>query len=103
MNSIQSIRVRLGVTQSAFGIGIGVTQGNVSHYENGQKMPPHVAERLIAFASTLGVTLTYDEIYGAAQRTAPDHPPRKPPNRDNIMTLAVEQPALHERRTPNPK
>jgi putative transcriptional regulator len=65
MNTISQIRAHLGVTQTEMGDAIGVTQGNVSNYERGQAMPPHVAGRLIAFAATRGVTLTYDEIYAS--------------------------------------
>ena len=63
MNSIQSIRKQLGLTQAALAAGIGVTQGNVSHYEKGQTVPPDVAARLIVFAARLGLPLTYDDIY----------------------------------------
>lgn len=63
MNAIHAIRKKLGVTQAALASGIGVTQGNVSFYEKGQTVPPHVAERLIEYASTLGVDLTFDQIY----------------------------------------
>ena len=76
MNTISQIRARLGVTQSAMGDGIGVSQANVSNYERGQAMPPHVAAKLIAYAASLGVALTYDEIY------APEYPLRlAAPNR----------------------
>lgn len=44
--------------------GIGVTQSNVSHYEKGQTVPPHVAKRLIEFAFRRGVIVTYEDIYG---------------------------------------
>ena len=70
MNTISQIRARLGVTQAAMAEGLGVTQGNVSNYERGQGMPPQVAGRLIAFAASLGLALTYDEIY------APEYPLR---------------------------
>ena len=63
MNAIHAIRKKLGVTQAALASGIGVTQGNVSFYEKGQTVPPHVAERLIEYAATLGVALTFDQIY----------------------------------------
>lgn len=67
MNTIKAIRTRLGLTQSALAEGIGCTQGNVGHYENkGQTVPPEVARRLIAFAATLGVQLSYEDIYGPA-------------------------------------
>ena len=68
MNGIRQIRERLGVTQAALAAGIGVTQGNVSHYEHGQPVPPKVASRLIEFARSAGVNLTFDDIY----QTIPD-------------------------------
>lgn len=63
MNPIYDIRARLGVTQAAMAQGIGVTQGNVSNYERGQTMPPDVAGRLIAYAKTLGHTITHNDVY----------------------------------------
>lgn len=63
MNSIQHIRARLGVTQAAMAAGIGVTQGNVSNYERGQRMPPDVAGRLIEYAKSLNHAISYDDIY----------------------------------------
>ena len=65
MNTIKSIRVRLGLTQAALAEAIGCTQGNVGHYENkGQTVPPEVARRLIAHAARLGVPLSFDDVYG---------------------------------------
>jgi putative transcriptional regulator len=65
MNAIKSIRTRLGLTQAALAEAIGCTQGNVGHYEiKGQTVPPDVARRLITYAATLGVTLTFDDVYG---------------------------------------
>ncbi len=64
MNTIKTLRARLGVTQEVMAAGIGVSQGNVSNYERGQRMPPDVAKRLIAFGATLGHTVTYDDVYG---------------------------------------
>ena len=63
MNSVAAIRARLGVTQQAFGEGIGCSQGNVHFYERGQAMPPDVAGRLIEYARTLGHSITFDDIY----------------------------------------
>lgn len=63
MNSIKSIRARLGVTQQALAQGLGVTQGNVSFYERGQTIPPPVAERLIEYAKTRGVSITFNDVY----------------------------------------
>lgn len=67
MNTIKSIRERLGVTQAALAEGIGCTQGNVGHYERGQTVPPDMARRLIAFAGARGHRVSYDDIYGDPQ------------------------------------
>jgi len=65
--SIVSIRKGLGLSQAQFAAGIGVTQGNVSHYECGrQQIPPDVAARIIAFAKTHDLAITFDDIYAAS-------------------------------------
>ena len=63
MSSIKSIRYRLGLTQSELAAGIGCTQGNIWHYEQGQTVPPEMAKRLIIYANSLGHELTFDDIY----------------------------------------
>ena len=67
MSTILTIRRRLGVTQATLADGIGVTQGNVSNYERGQRVSPVVAERLIAYARSLGHQITFDDIYDASR------------------------------------
>lgn len=67
MHNLKSIRERLGVTQQAIGDALGCTQGNVGHYEKGQTLPPEMAGKLIAFAATLGLSITFDHVYGAAK------------------------------------
>lgn len=64
MNRISNIRAQLAVTQKALADVLQVSQGNVSHYERGQNMPPDVAKRLIAFAAKRGHALSFDDIYG---------------------------------------
>lgn len=64
MNNILTIRERLKLSQAAFGKAIGVTQGNVSHYEHGQEVPPDVARRVIAAAAQHGLQISFDHIYG---------------------------------------
>lgn len=65
MNNVSKIRRLFGLSQKDFGEAIGVTQGNVSHYEQGrQEMPPAVARRVIAAASERGLALRWDDIYG---------------------------------------
>lgn len=67
MNHLAAIRQKLDVTQASLAQVLGVTQSNVSHYENGQTMPPDVARRLIAFASGQGVRLTFDDVYAESK------------------------------------
>lgn len=88
MSTIKAIRERLGLTQQALADGIGCTQGNVGHYEKGQTVPPEAAKRLIAFAASRGVTVTYEDIYG------PVRAPKKPgaiPAKDRPMAKAKEK------------
>lgn len=64
MTTIKHIRIRLGLTQAAFGAALGCTQGNVGHYEQGQTVPPSMAKKTIELAAMRGIVLTYDDIYG---------------------------------------
>jgi len=63
MENLRALRERLQVTQAELAEGLGVTQGNVSHYERGQTIPPAVARLLIEFAKDKGVGVTFDDIY----------------------------------------
>ncbi len=63
MNNISKIRERLGLTQLEMAKVIGRTQAGVSFYENGQPMPPKVAKKLIAYAKTRKVIITFNDIY----------------------------------------
>lgn len=67
---MKTLRKQLEVTQEALADALGVTQGNVSFYERGQTIPPAVAGRLIEFAASRGVPLTFDDIYRAASERA---------------------------------
>jgi len=102
MNPLQTIRARLGVTQAALAKALGVSQGNISHYEKGQEVPPPIAKLLIEFAAGLGHVVTYVQIYGEpagaiqppARRATDPEPPaaparpfRKPPGRKGVMEL----------------
>jgi len=68
MNSIKQIRIRMGLTQQELAAGIGVSQGNVSFYERGQIVPPRVAERLIEFARSKSVHITFNDVYAATRQ-----------------------------------
>ncbi|MBP9803291.1 MAG: helix-turn-helix transcriptional regulator [Candidatus Accumulibacter sp.] len=64
MNNILSIRKTLGLSQPAMGALVGVSGGNVSHYETGrQEVPASVARRIIEAAAERGHVLTFDDIY----------------------------------------
>lgn len=69
MNTFSEIRKQLHLTQAALAARLGVTQGNVAHYERGQTVPPSIAEKLIKVAEELGHSITYNDIYGF-ERTA---------------------------------
>ena len=75
-NNIKSIRERLSLSQAAFAVAIGVTQGNVSHYEmQRQEVPPEIARRVIAYAASAGLTLSFDDIYLSVEVSAGDTAP----------------------------
>lgn len=69
MSAVKPIRIRLGLTQAALAQVLGMTQANVGLYERGQSVPPHVAKHLIEYASTQGVAIGYDDIYGVPNTT----------------------------------
>lgn len=71
MNTFRSIRQCLGLTQAEMARALAVSQGNISFLESGKTVTPKVAQRLIAYAATLGVTLSYDHIYGDAELPPP--------------------------------
>jgi len=70
MRAFKQIRAALKVTQEEIAYAIGVTQGNVSFYERGQTVPPDVAAKLIEFARSRGLVITFDHVYGAAELPA---------------------------------
>lgn len=66
MNNINGIRRQLGLSQAELSAEIGVTRGNISHYERqAQEVPPEVARKVIAVAAERGFTVSFDDIYGA--------------------------------------
>jgi len=67
MNTILHIRKSLGVSQVELARAVGRTQGAIYFYESGTTViPPDVARKLIEFASSRDLHLTFDDIYGAA-------------------------------------
>ena len=56
----------MGMTQQEFADMLGITQGNVGHYElREQTMLPEGARKLIEEAAVRGHRVTYEDIYGA--------------------------------------
>lgn len=71
MNNVRTIRARLGLSQAAFADAIGVSQGNVSHVEQGrQEVTPSVARSIIAAALQRGLVVTFDDIYAQPEEHA---------------------------------
>lgn len=67
MTRLQEIRERLGLTQEQMAEGIGCSQGNVWQIEqNGQRLLPERAEKVIDFCAQNGLPLTLDQVYGRA-------------------------------------
>lgn len=76
MHAIKAIRSRIGATQQAMASGIGCTQGNIANYEAGQTVPPEAARRVIEFAESHGLSITFDHVYG--ELPLPDFAPDRP-------------------------
>jgi putative transcriptional regulator len=68
MSTFKSIRERLEVTQDAMAKALGCSQGNVAFYDKGQTIPPAAATKLIAFAKTRGIELSYDDVYAQPKK-----------------------------------
>ena len=69
MNNILAIRRRLGLQQSEFADSIGVTQSNVSHYENGRNDPSlDVGRKVVALAKQMGHCVTLEDVFSEASK-----------------------------------
>ncbi|MBL8474418.1 MAG: helix-turn-helix transcriptional regulator [Rhodocyclaceae bacterium] len=54
------------MSQEEFGEALGMSQGNVSHYEcQRQEVPPDVARRIIVLAKGRGQEITFEQIYAS--------------------------------------
>jgi putative transcriptional regulator len=79
------------MTQAELASAIGVTQGNVSHIEQGrQEVTPGVARRVIDVAATRGVVVTFDDIYREAKLDASGYTRSVPPDRGFLEEEAEE-------------
>jgi putative transcriptional regulator len=67
MSAIKRVRDELGLTQTELAKELGRSQGSVSFYECGSiPIPPEAARKLIEFAASHGVELSFDDLYAAA-------------------------------------
>ncbi len=66
MSRFQDIRRLLDLTQEEMAEVLGCVQSNVSFLDRGQTITPDVARSLIAAGEALGLSLTFDQVYGAA-------------------------------------
>jgi len=71
MSTFKTIRQYLGVTQAEMSRALNMSQGNISFLERGQTVTPETAKKLIEFAATLGIKLSYDQVYGAGDLPEP--------------------------------
>lgn len=75
MNAFLDIRKQLQVSQAEMAAALGISQGNVSFYETGkQNVPPPVAAKLIEFARSKGLAITFDSVYSPLLETPTDTP-----------------------------
>jgi putative transcriptional regulator len=66
MNTIKTIRQKLGMTQAELATALQITQSQVSKYERGeQEISPALARDLIRYAQTQGKRVTFNDIYPA--------------------------------------
>jgi len=66
MHQVRSIRQRLGKSQADLAKALQCSQSNISFYEvRKQTVPPQVARRLIDYAASMGLALSFDHVYGA--------------------------------------
>lgn len=71
MNNLKLYRVKAGVTQTDLADAIGLTQGAVSHYEAGRRLPTLDDCRLIVGAfNKMGINVTLDDVFPPKQRVA---------------------------------
>ena len=69
MNPILELRKQLGVSQSELAAAIGVTQSAISQFEKDSATPsPDTVKKLIDFARTRGVEVSFDSIYAPTLR-----------------------------------
>jgi len=89
-NNIRQVRERIGLSQTALAAAIGISQGNISHYERQrQDVSPEVARRIIAVVREHGLHITFDDIYATPDLPAPA--PRAGENPSNFASAGAEE------------
>lgn len=64
MSGIKSLRQRANLTQGELAALINSTQGAVSHYETGRRIPDmSVGKRIVSAFRTIGLQTTLDEVF----------------------------------------
>lgn len=64
--NIKTFRTQQQLTQAELAEKLGLTQGAISHYENGRRLiDKPFADKFIAYAESVGVTLTYNDVFSA--------------------------------------
>lgn len=62
--NIKQFRIQQGLTQAELASALDLTQGAISHYESGRReLDKRMADRLIAYADSIGIRLTYNDVF----------------------------------------
>lgn len=64
MSRFKAIRELIGASHAELSRALEMSSPNVSYMDRGQTVMPGTATKLIAYAATKGVALSYDHIYG---------------------------------------
>lgn len=63
MSLVRDVRLRMGMTQEAFGRRLGVTSACISHWELGLRRPISKFREIMALAREVGIETTEEEIH----------------------------------------
>lgn len=64
MSKIKDIRTTIGVTQETLGKKLGVSQGAMNHYENGNReISLSLARKIVNALNELGAQCTFDDVF----------------------------------------
>lgn len=64
MSNIKTIRERLGMTQAALAVAVGVTQSAIAHYENERRKPGlEECRKIVAAFNSRDAGVTLDAVF----------------------------------------